>query len=116
MGSLGDTFWDTLAPLGGLGAVWGPFWVTLAARATLCGKTVSVDDFVKHNGRVLRIAACALENGNLLVVCEVYVGIAPVWAHSGTYRSTGAKEVLRVRDIDEVSAWYFEPGCVVVVD
>ena len=90
--------------------------VTLAARATLCGKTVSVDDFVKHNDRVLRIAACAADNGNLLVVCERYVRIEPVWSHSGTYRSTGAKEVLRVRDIDEVSAWYFEPGCVVVVD
>ena len=79
-------------------------WLAKAARSD--GKEFHVHDIMISAAVVGRVAACAWEATDLLLIVQVMEPIGPMTKSSNRYRLTRRLGVAFVADAVEASAWY----------
>ena len=85
--------------------------VSLAKAVRFYGKEFHVHDIAISADAVGRVAACAFDASDLLLIVQVMEPIGPMTKSSNRYRLTRRLGALFVADAREASAWYMNaPG------
>ena len=88
----------------------------LAKTARYNGKEFHVHDIIASAAVVGRVAACALESDDLILIAQVMAQIGPMTKSSNRYQLTPRLGVVFVADAMEVNAWYMNaPGVYTVL-
>ena len=75
-------------------------------KAELCGLRVAVGDVVFRNDQMGVVAACCVEDDELLLVVDEGFRVRQVSDHSSEWcLNRGARQVWRVADVEECGAW-----------